>query len=519
MIRPCSRHVLAVSWKATQEDSLRKPISKEDKNMETKKRIQKTLFAVVMAVVLVGAAFGMSSAVRSADHPAAAVTKTSDIPMVPANFSDLAEKVRPGVVNIQVVRTVKNAGFGVPFPFRTPFGDFFGPFSDENPHRSPEQQGVGSGFVISSDGYILTNNHVIDEANQIKIKLADGKEYDAKVVGRDPKTDLALLKAEGASNLQPLQLGDSESLKVGSWVVAVGSPFGLEQTVTAGIVSAKGRVIGSGPYDNFIQTDASINPGNSGGPLLNTEGQVVGINTAIFSRTGGNVGIGFAIPVNMAKEIVPQLEEKGHVTRGWLGVGIQKITPELAKSFGLKDDKGALVSQVANDGPAHKGGIETGDVIIEFDGKKVSEMNDLPRVVASTPVGKAVEVKVLRGGNEVVREVKIAEMEQNEEAANVSSSTRKPLGMTVQNLTPEIAKGLGLKTETGILVANVAPGSPAAKADIRSGDVIRQVNKKPVKDVEDFKQKIETAKDQETILLLIQRGENTLFAALTPAKG
>jgi serine protease Do len=485
--------------------------------METKKHIKKALFALFIAAALVGAGYGISPALNGIDHPAAAVTKTSDIPMVPANFSDLAEKVRPGVVNIQVVKTVKNAGFGVPFPFRTPFGDFFGPFSDENPHRSPEQQGVGSGFVISSDGYILTNNHVIDDATQIRIKLSDGKEYDAKVVGRDPKTDLALLKAEGASNLHPLQLGDSDSLKVGNWVVAIGSPFGLEQTVTAGIVSAKGRVIGSGPYDNFIQTDASINPGNSGGPLLNTEGQVVGINTAIFSQSGGNVGIGFAIPVNMAKEIVPQLEENGRVTRGWLGVGIQKITPELAKSFGLKDEKGALVSQVVKGGPADKAGIETGDVIVEFDGKKVSDMNDLPRVVASTPVGKTVAVKVLRGGNVVDREVKIAEMEQKEEVANVS--TRKPLGMTVQNLTPEIARGLGLKSETGVVVASVVPGSPAAKADVRSGDVIQQVNKKPVKDVEDFKTKIENSKDQETILLLIQRGNSTLFAALTPKKG
>jgi serine protease Do len=484
--------------------------------METKKHIKKTLLALVMAVALVGAGYGMSSAVKAADQPATAVTKVSDIPMVPVNFSDLAEKVRPGVVNIQVVKTVKNAGFGSPFPFKTPFGDFFGPFSGENPHQMPMQQGVGSGFVISSDGYILTNNHVIDDATQIKIKLSDGKEYDAKVVGRDPKTDLALLKAEGASNLHPLQLGDSDSLKVGNWVVAVGSPFGLEQTVTAGIVSAKGRVIGSGPYDNFIQTDASINPGNSGGPLLNTEGQVVGINTAIFSQSGGNVGIGFAIPVNMAKEIVPQLEQKGHVTRGWLGVGIQKITPELAKSFGLKDEKGALVSQVAKGGPAEKAGIETGDVIVEFDGKKVTDMNDLPRVVASTPVGKTVAVKVLRGGNVMGREVKIAEMEQKEEVADVS--TRRPLGMTVQNITPEIAKGLGLKSETGVVVASVVPGSPAAKADIRSGDVIQQVNKKSVKDVEDFKHQIENAKDQETILLLIQRGESTLFAALTPGK-
>ena len=485
--------------------------------METKKRIKKGLLALIAAGALVGAGYGMAPAVKSSNIPVSEAVKKSDTPMVPANFSDLAEKVRPGVVNIQVGKTVKNAGFGFPHSSRNPFGDFFGPFSDENPNRSPEQQGLGSGFVISSDGYILTNNHVIDDANQIKIKLADGKEYDAKVVGRDPKTDLALLKAEGVSGLQPLQLGDSDSLKVGNWVVAIGSPFGLDQTVTAGIVSAKGRVIGSGPYDNFIQTDASINPGNSGGPLLNTEGEVIGINTAIFSQSGGNVGIGFAIPVNMAKEIVPQLKDKGHVTRGWLGVGIQKVTPELSKSFGLKDEKGALVSQVAKGGPADKGGIETGDVIVEFNGKKVSDSNDLPRMVASIPVGKTVPVKLLRGGNVVDREVKIGEMEQKEEVAD--SSTHKPLGMTVQNITPEIAKGLGLKSETGILVASVVPGSPAAKADIRSGDVIQQVNKKPVKDVEDFKQKIESAKDQETILLLIQRGENTLFAALTPAKG
>ena len=486
--------------------------------METKKRIKKTLLALIMATALVGLGYRMAPAVKSADHPTAALTNTSNTLMVPANFSDLAEKVRPGVVNIQVVKTVKNAGFGFPNAFRTPFGDFFGPFSEESPHRGPEQQGVGSGFVISSDGYILTNNHVVDDANQIKIKLSDGKEYDAKVAGRDPKTDLALLKAEGVSDLHALQLGDSDSLKVGSWVVAVGSPFGLEQTVTAGIVSAKGRVIGSGPYDNFIQTDASINPGNSGGPLLNPEGEVIGINTAIFSQGGGNVGIGFAIPVNMAKEIVPQLKDKGHVTRGWLGVGIQKITPELATSFGLKEEKGALVSQVVKDGPADKAGIETGDVIVEFDGKMVADSNDLPRMVAPLPVGKTVPVKIMRGGNVVDREVKIGQLEeQKEEVAN--ASTRKPLGMTVQNITPEIAKGLGLKSDTGVVVASVVPGSPAARANIRSGDVIQQVNKKAVKNVEDFKQEIETSKEQETILLLIQRGETTLFAALTPAKG
>ena len=486
--------------------------------METKKSIKKTLLALVMAAALIGAGYGISPAIKSADHPVVPVDKTMEIPMVPANFSDLAERVRPGVVNIQVVKTVKNAGFGFPRSFGNPFGDFFAPFFDGNPPRSFEQQGVGSGFVISSDGYILTNNHVVHDANQIRIKLSDGKEYEAKVVGRDPKTDLALLKAEGASDLQPLPLGDSDSLRVGSWVVAIGSPFGLEQTVTAGIVSAKGRVIGSGPYDNFIQTDASINPGNSGGPLLNTQGEVVGINTAIFSQSGGNVGIGFAIPVNMAKEIVPDLKEKGRVTRGWLGVGIQKMTPELAESFGLKDEKGALVSQVVKGGPADKAGIETGDVILEFDGKKVSDSNELPRIVASTPVGKTVPVKVLRAGHELDREVKIGELEEQKEEV-AGASTRKPLGMTVQNITPEIARGLGLKTETGVVVSSVVPGSPAAKANIRSGDVIQQVNRKPVKHVEDFKQKIETVKDQETILLLIQRGESTLFAALTPDKG
>jgi serine protease Do len=486
--------------------------------METKKHIRKTVLALVLAAALVGAGYGMADAIRGNEMPAPVPEKSLVTPMIPASFSEIAQEVRPGVVNIQVVKIVKNASFGFPSFSRNPFGGFFGPFSGETPQPSPEERGVGSGFVISSNGYILTNNHVVQDATQIRVKFADGKEYDAKVVGRDPKTDLAVLKAEGASNLHPLQLGDSDSLKVGNWVVAVGSPFGLAETVTAGIVSAKGRVIGSGPYDDFIQTDASINPGNSGGPLLNTAGQVVGINTAIYSESGGNVGIGFAIPVNMAKEIVPQLEEKGHVTRGWLGVGIQKITPELQKSFGLKDDKGALVSQVVKGGPADKAGIETGDVIVEFNGKKISEMNDLPRMVAETPVGKTVDVKVLRNGSMVDREVKIAQLEnQKEEAANVS--TRKPLGMTVQNITPEIAKALGLKNETGVVVASVVPGSPAAKADIRSGDVIRQVNKKPVKDVEDFKSKIENSKGQETILLLIQRGENTLFAALTPAKG
>ncbi len=438
--------------------------------------------------------------------------------MVPGNFSELAENVRPGVVNIQVVKKVKNVAFGSrdfsgnPFGEDSPFGDFFGPYSQGNPSPAPEQRGVGSGFIMSRDGYIVTNNHVIEDADQIKVKLANGKEYDGKIVGRDPKTDLALVKIDGASDLHPLPLGNSDELKVGSWVVAVGSPFGLEQTVTAGIVSAKGRVIGSGPYDNFIQTDASINPGNSGGPLINTKGEVVGINTAILAQ---GKGIGFAIPVNMAKDIAPQLQEKGHVTRGWFGVSIQEMTPELAKSFGLKEKKGALVSEVVTGSPAEKAGIQQGDVIMEFDGKAVADSQELPRMVASTPVGKSVNVKLWRNGKALDQQVKVSEMEENIEVSKTASHN-KTLGIAVQNLTPEMARRLRLKSETGVVVTRVESGSPAADAGIQTGDIIREVNRTPVKSVEDLVQKLEQAKDQNNILLLVQRGQNNMFAAVTP---
>ena len=484
--------------------------------MEKKKRFKTILIALAMAVAMLGAGYGVSTAIKNSDASVSTGAVISETPMVPANFSDLAEKVRPGVVNIQVVKKVKNIGFrnfpGNPFGGQNPFGDFFSPFSQGNPPGGFEQKGVGSGFIMSREGYILTNNHVVEEADQIKVKLSNGKEYEGKVIGRDPKTDLALVKIEGAPDLQSLSLGNSEDLKVGSWVVAVGSPFGLEQTVTAGIVSAKGRVIGSGPYDNFIQTDASINPGNSGGPLVNLKGEVVGINTAIIAE---GQGIGFAIPINMAKEIASQLQNQGHVTRGWLGVNIQEVTPELAKSFGLKDNKGALVSQVLPNSPAEKAGIEQGDVILQFDGKDVSDSKELPRIVASTPVGKSVMVKIARDGKVTDRQVKLGEMEEKAEVAK-TPSTHKRLGIAVQNLTPEIAKGLGLKKETGVVVTQVEPGSPASDAGIQTGDVIREVNRKPVKDVEDFVQKIEKVKDQDSVLLFVQRGQNSLFAAVTP---
>ncbi|MGZ3539330.1 MAG: DegQ family serine endoprotease [Thermodesulfobacteriota bacterium] len=485
--------------------------------MERKRNLKTILIALLLAGSILGIGYGMSTVIKPHDSSATPVSAISETPMVPANFSELAEKVRPGVVNIQVVKKVKNIDFGFrnfgsPYGDKNPFGDFFGPFSEGNPPRDFEQRGVGSGFVMNQQGYILTNNHVVEDADQIKVKFANGKEYNGQIVGRDPKTDLALLKIEGASDLHPLKLGNSDDLKVGNWVVAVGSPFGLEQTVTAGIVSAKGRVIGSGPYDNFIQTDASINPGNSGGPLINMKGEVVGINTAIIAS---GQGIGFAIPVNMAKEIAPQLQEKGHVTRGWLGVSIQEVTPELAKSFALKEKKGALVAQVVPGSPAEKAGIEQGDVIVEFDGKEVASSKDLPLIVSSTPVGKSVTIKLSRNGKVFDRQVKVGEMEQKAEVANAPSS-HKPLGITVQNITPEIAQGLGLKREAGVVVTRVEPGSPAANAGIQTGDVIREVDRKPIKDVDDFVQKIEKSKDQENILLFLQRGQNNLFAAVTP---
>ena len=487
--------------------------------MEKGKRFRTTFVALLLVGSMLGFGYGMSAVVKHDVPPAASAATVSEPQMIPASFTDLAKIVRPGVVNIQVVKKVKNVDFGFhqfrgnPFGDQNPFGDFFGPFFEGNLPREYTQRGVGSGFIMNKEGYILTNNHVVEDADQIKVKLASGKEYDGKVVGRDAKTDLALVKINGASDLQPLKLGNSDDLKVGSWVVAVGSPFGLEQTVTAGIVSAKGRVIGSGPYDNFIQTDASINPGNSGGPLINMNGEVVGINTAIIAE---GRGIGFAIPINMAKEIVPQLEEKGHVTRGWLGVSVQEVTPELAKSLNLKEKEGALVAQVVSGGPAEKAGIEQGDVIVEFDGKKVADSKALPLIVATTPVGKNVTVKLLRDGKVTDRQVKVGELEEKGVKVSETPTYKKSLGITVQNLTPETAKQLGVKKDTGVVVTGVEPGSPAEEAGIQTGDLIQQVNRKPVKNAEDFIQKVENAKNQDSILLLLQRGQNNLFAAVTP---
>ncbi len=389
----------------------------------------------------------------------------------PQSFADLVQKVKPAVVNIRTTSTVKVPGS----PFRHffgpedggPFGDFFHRFFGDVPDQELKQQSLGSGFIIDRDGYIITNNHVVDGADDIKVKLADGKDYTAKVIGRDPKTDLALIKISSFfKDLTALSLGDSDQMRVGDWVLAIGNPFGLEETVTQGIISATGRAIGSGPYDNFLQTDAPINPGNSGGPLINLKGEVIGINTAIISS---GQGIGFAIPSNMAKKITSQLKEKGKVSRGWIGVSVQSVTPEIAQAFGLKETQGALVGEVVPGGPADAAGLKRGDVIISFDGKEIKKIGELPLVVADTPAGKTAEVKVIRDAKELSLTVKVAE----QPSGKIPSAGRlspEGFGLTVENITPQIMSELQLKQRSGVVVANVQPGSLADDAGLKAGD-------------------------------------------------
>ena len=428
----------------------------------------------------------------------------------PGSFSELVKQASPSVVNISVEKVVRGRG-GAPPPFGSddPLRDFFERFFGNQMPKDFKQRGLGTGFIIDKEGFILTNNHVVENTDEIKVRLADEKEFSAKIIGRDPKTDLALIRIETKQPLKPLPLGDSDELGVGDWVVAIGNPFGLGNTVTAGIVSAKYRQIGAGAYDNFIQTDASINPGNSGGPLLNTAGEVIGINSAIFSQSGGNIGIGFAIPINMAKDLLPQLKT-GKVIRGWLGVMIQPITPELKDKLKLEDEKGALVADVTKGGPADKGGIKRGDVIIGFDGTEVKESKDLPFLVASTRVGKSATVEVIRKGQRKSLEVRIGELKEEKEPQAVSEM-RPYLGMTVEELTPELAEKLGQSEMSGLVVVQVDDNTPAAEAGVRPGDIILEVDQAPVENLDQFNRKIGTYKEGDTILFLIKRGEATLY--------
>jgi serine protease Do len=432
---------------------------------------------------------------------------------LPDSFADLAAQESPSVVNISTTEMVR-APQMVPMPFGegSPFNDFFHQFFN-NP-QPQEEHSLGSGFIISDDGYILTNNHVVKGADTIMVKLTDGKNYKAKVVGKDSKLDLALLKID-AKGLRPVKLGDSDKIRVGDWVVAIGNPFGLGQTVTAGIVSAKERVIGAGPYDDFIQTDAAINPGNSGGPLFNVKGEVIGINAAIYTRSGGNNGIGFAIPINLAKDVLNQLRTTGHVQRARLGVEITDIDPDAMKALGLKSQSGALVQQVEAGSAAEKAGIRPSDVIVMFDGHPIRKAHDLPFLVASRKPGEKVSVGIVRDGKPLTLEVRVEAMpEESSEHANAQGegTGKVQLGVALQDLTPQLRDTLRTRVKHGVVVRQVIPGMPADRAGIQRGDVIYRVNGKDVDNLDAFLKMAKQFHPGEALRIMIDRSGDQVFA-------
>jgi serine protease Do len=466
-----------------------------------------------LLVVMLMPQWGITKAATAplwTERPVAAVAT----PVPSEGWVRLARELKPAVVNISTKRTVETPEAMSPFGNDERFNDFFRHYFG-NQGRRPVRS-LGSGFIINADGHIVTNNHVVDGATEIRVKLSDGRELPAKVIGRDRKTDLALIKVE-ATGLPVIPPGNSGDLQVGEPVMAIGNPFGLEQTVTTGIVSATGRVIGEGPYDNFIQTDASINPGNSGGPLINTRGQAVGINTAIFTQSGGSVGIGFAIPVDLAKTVVAQLAATGHVVRGYLGVSIQPVTTDLAKGFGISETSGALVSSVVDGSPAAKAGIKPGDVITEYNGRKVARADDFPRAVAESPVGHEVPVTVIRDGGRVPLRATIAKLEERREASAAGAADAKDkrtLGLSLQTLSPAEARDLGLGEHGGVLVRGVEDGSPAANAGLRPGDVITEINRAPVKNPDDVSQAMAKRPKDKPALFLVHRNGATVYIAV-----
>lgn len=476
--------------------------------------------------------------------------------LAPNTFADLAERLLPAVVNIQTttVQTAQPPGRGPQqapqqrrpdapqFPPGSPFEDFFREFFDrQNPQgqgpQAPQRRGqsLGSGFVIDPAGFIVTNNHVIDGAEEIRVVFHDNQTLTAKLVGRDQRTDLAVLKVESPRPLAAVRFGDSDRARVGDWVVAIGNPFGLGGTVTQGIVSARQRDINAGPYDDFIQTDASINRGNSGGPLFNLAGEVIGVNTAIFSPTGGSVGIGFSIPSAIARNVVDQLRTHGRVRRGWLGVNIQSVTDELAESVGLDKARGAMVSGVPENGPAARAQIRRGDVIVKFDGKDVPDMRRLPRLVAETPVDKTVKVEVWRQNRIVTLDVRLGELEDEPQQASNQQGGRQPgapaqqgqapapiLGMTLAQLTPELRARFNIEERVrGVVVTGVADGSVAAERGIRPGDVIVEIAQAEVGTPAQAQERIRAQRDagRSSVLMMVERGGAQRAVALPVSPG
>ncbi|HBG78443.1 MAG TPA: serine protease [Phycisphaerales bacterium] len=435
-------------------------------------------------------------------------------------FAEIAEKVTPAVVFVSVEQEVSQQQTMFSNPFEEFNDEFFKRFFDQRMpqnRQQPKQQkqirkGQGSGFIITADGFILTNNHVVENADKITVKLSDERELVAKVIGTDPETDVAVIKVD-ANNLPFVELGDSDQLKVGQWVIAIGNPFGLSHTVTAGIVSAKGRSkIGLTEYEDFIQTDAAINFGNSGGPLLNIDGKVIGINSAIFSRSGGYMGIGFAIPVNMAKYVYQQLVADGKVTRGYLGLYGEDITADMAKLFGIENQKGVIVNKLLPDGPAAKGGVERGDVIIKKDGKAIEDWNIFRNEIARTAPGTKIELTVIREGKEKEIAVELEPRESKAVTAQAAEKQSKQIGITVQDLTDELAKQFGYEDKSGVIVTEVDPSSQAAEIGIAPGTLITEVNRQKVEDSKGFWELI--GKAQDSVLLYVHQGEISRYVAI-----
>lgn len=436
----------------------------------------------------------------------------------PSSFADLAEKVQTAVVNISTSKKIGRPRMAVPFRNfgpDDPFNDFFDKFFEGMP-REQTQKSLGSGFIIDKNGTILTNNHVISQADEIEVQTADNKKYKAKVVGVDEKTDIAVIRVKADKDLPFVALGDDKTLRPGDWVMAIGNPFGLEHTVTVGVVSAVGRAVGGGPYARFIQTDASINPGNSGGPLFNIKGEVIGINTMMYA---GGQGIGFAIPIDLAKGMLPDLVEKGSVTRGWLGVAIQEITPELAKSFNLKDEKGALIAEVFAGSPAANAGIQRGDVVIEFNGKEIKESYDLSQYVGEVKPDSEVKAIVLRNGEQKELKIKVGKQEGKEKLASSGgereeSGKADTLGLVVRTISIEDTHELDVPTSfRGVVVARVEPGSSAENADVRSGDVILELNNSKIQTIDDYRNVADKLKKDDVVRLFIKRGRASIYLA------
>jgi serine protease Do len=513
--------------------------------------IARAFATVALSTLLVVPVLAPAFAQGQPSSPPRAVATT----LAPSTFADLAERLLPSVVNIQVVTAQAAAAPGTPpgqrgpqgqapqqrrpdmpqFPPGSPFEEFFKDFFDRQ-GRGPDQpqqrrgQSLGSGFVIDASGYVVTNNHVIDGAEEIRVIFHDNQSLVAKLVGKDQRTDLALLKVEPKSPLPAVKFGDSDKARVGDWVVAIGNPFGLGGTVTQGIVSARQRDINAGPYDDFIQTDASINRGNSGGPLFNLAGDVVGVNTAIYSPTGGSVGIGFAIPSAIVKNVVEQLRKDGRVRRGWLGVNIQSVTDEIAEGVGLDRPRGALVARVPDNGPAAKAQIKSGDVIVKFDGKDVTDMRRLPRLVAETPVDKAVKIEVWRNRAAVTLDVTLGELEDEQQASAGGPAAPRPgqapaqpqgqaevLGMTLAPITPELRQRFQLpEKQKGVVVTDVVEGSVAQERGIRPGDVIVEVAQTEIAQPAQVQEKVREQRTagRRSVLIMVERGGEQRFVGL-----